>query len=184
MKIAVILWVAYIGYRLGRSDLRVRPALTVLTVLVATILHSLVQRVLPHAGIDLLATAAAWSWWSPGLVAIALLETSGIWIPVLIVHWAVPRTRIATFAYIVGAATLGALAFYRPFDVEIVNGKAIGPTHPDYEVALVLSLVVATVPFAIGFAAERRQRTVGAANTLPPRQHDQNERSDEKPLVN
>ncbi len=184
MKIAVILWVAYIGYRLGRSDLRVRPALTVLTVLVATILQRLVHRVLPHTGIDLLATAVAWSWWSPGLAAIALLETSGIWIPVLIIHWAVPKTRIASFAYIVGAATLGALAFYRPFDVEIVNGNVIGPTHPDYEMALALSLVVAIVPFVIGLAAERRQRTVGAADTLPPRQNDQNDRIDETPLIN
>ena len=61
-----------------------------------------------------------------------------------------------------GAATLGALAHYQPFDVVIMNGEVIGPTHPAYEVALVAALVFAAVPFAIGWVAERRARTVGA----------------------
>jgi hypothetical protein len=162
MKIAGILVVVYVGYRLGRSDLRVHPGTTALTVLVAAFLHALVRLALPHDGIERIAAAVAWSWWSPVLVGVALLETSGLWIPVLLIRWTALRTRIAASAYIMGAATLGALTHYYPFDVEIWNGEVIGPTHPSYEVALVASLVFATVPFVIGWVAERRGRTINA----------------------
>jgi hypothetical protein len=80
MKIAGALFVAYIGYLLGRSDLRVRPALTAVTVLAAATLHVFVRLALPHEEIEQIATAAAWSS-PPALVALALLETAGIWTP-------------------------------------------------------------------------------------------------------
>ena len=92
---------------------------------------------------------------SPVLVAVALKRKA-------IIQWTTLRTRIAAVAYIMGAATLGALAHYQPFDVVIMNGEVIGPTHPAYEVALVAAPVFAAVPFAIGWVAERRARTVGA----------------------
>ena len=68
------------------------------------------------------------------------------------------RTRTTAAAYVVGAATLGALAYYQPFDVVVVNGEMIGPKHPAYEVALVLSTVFAAVPFAVGVAIRVRRR--------------------------
>jgi hypothetical protein len=165
MKIAGALFVAYIGYVLGRSDLRVRPALTAVTVLAAAALHVLVRLALPHEEIEQIATAAAWSS-PPALVTIALLETAGIWTPVLAIHWTVLRTRIAAAAYIMGAAVLGALAYYRPFDVVIVNGRRV-PPHPDYELALVLALMFAAIPFTIGLLIKRRQRRMVPMRTLP-----------------
>ena len=162
MKIAGILFVVYVGYRLGRSDLRVHPGATALTVLLAALLHALVRLALPHDGIERIAAAVAWSWWSPVLVGVALVETSGLWIPVLLIRWTALQTRIAASAYIMGAATLGTLAHYQPFEVEIWNGEVIGPTHPAYEVALIATLVIATVPFIIGWVVARRGRTIGA----------------------
>jgi hypothetical protein len=165
MKIASLLFVTYIGYVLGRSDLRVRPALTAVTVLTAATLHVLVQEALPHEELEEIATAAAWSWPLP-LVAIVLLETAGIWIPVLVVHWTVLRTRIAASAFIMGAATLGALAYYQPFDAVIVNGSRI-PNHPEYGPAFVLGLMLAAIPFAIGLRMKLRQKRFVATATLP-----------------
>jgi hypothetical protein len=160
MKIASLLFVTYIGYVLGRFDLRVRPALTAVTVLAAATLHVLVQGALPHEELEEIASVAARSW-PPGLVAIVLLETAGIWIPVLVVHWTVIRTRIAVSAFIMGAAVLGALAYYQPFDVVTVNGSRV-PNHPEYAPAFVFALMVAAIPFAIGLRMTRRQqRTLG-----------------------
>jgi hypothetical protein len=158
MNIASILFLAYVGYLLGKSDLRVHPALTAVTVVAATILHGWVRLALPHEEIDGIATAIARSW-SPGLVAIALVETAGIWIAILAVPWAVLPTRIAASGYIMGAAIQGALAYYQPFDVVILNGRRV-PNHPEYEAALVLALVFAAVPFAIGLLTKRRQQRV------------------------
>jgi hypothetical protein len=158
MNIASILFLAYVGYLLGKSNLRVHPALTAVTVVAATILHGWVRLALPHEEIDGIATAIARSW-SPGLVAIALVETAGIWIAILAVPWAVLPTRIAASGYIMGAAIQGALAYYQPFDVVILNGRRV-PNHPEYEAALVLALVFAAVPFAIGLLTKRRQQRV------------------------
>lgn len=161
MKIASILFVAYVGYVLGNSNLRVHPALTAATLAAAGILHGLVRLALPHDGIDRMATAVAWSW-SPGLVAIALVETAGIWMPTLAVPWAARPTRIAASGYIIGAATLGALVYYQPFDVVIVNGTRV-PDHPEYVATLLLALMFAAVPFAIGLWAKRRRQRIAPA---------------------
>jgi hypothetical protein len=90
------------------------------------------------------------------------LETVGIWLPVLLVSWGAIRTRITAAAYVVAAGTLGALAYYQPFDVVIVNGEVLGPRHPQYVLALMFSLVIAAVPFAGGIAVRRRRETRAA----------------------
>ena len=157
VEIAIVLFVAYVGYALGKSDLRIDPALTAVTVVVAVILHGIWQLALPHEGIDGIARAVVRSPQSPTLVTVAIVETAGIWIPVLIIHWAALRTRIWAAAYIIGAATVGAFADYAPsFDA---------PRHPEYASWLGLALVGAMVPFAIGCIAKRRQRTVASQET-------------------
>jgi hypothetical protein len=157
VEIAIVLFVAYVGYALGKSDLRIHPALTAVTVVVAVILHGIWQLALPHEGIEGIARTIARSPQSPSLVTVAVVETAGIWIPVLVIHWAALRTRIWAAAYIIGAATVGAFASYAPsFDA---------PHHPQYEIWLALALIVATVPFAIGRIARRRQRTVASQDT-------------------
>lgn len=159
VEIATVLFMAYVGYALGKSDLRIHPAFTAVTVAVAVILHGIWQLALPHEGIDGIARMVARSPQSPTLVAVAVVETAGIWIPVLVIRWAPLRTRIWTAAYIIGAATVGAFDYYGPsFDPPL-------EPHPGYEVWLVLALVVATLPFAIGCIAKRRQRTVASQET-------------------
>jgi hypothetical protein len=39
-----------------------------------------------------------------------------------------------------------------------LNGQVLGPTHPEYELALIFGIVFAIVPFTVGFIAKRRQR--------------------------
>lgn len=116
---------------------------------------------LPHEDIERIATAVAWSW-SPGLLVIALVETAGIWMPILAIPWAVLPTRIAASGYVMGAATLGALVHYQPFDKVIVNGERV-PNHPEYLVMLVFAVMFAAVPFAIGRLVKRRRQRVVAA---------------------
>jgi len=109
VEFASALFVAYVGYALGRSDLRIHPALTAVTVVVGVILHGIWQLALPRAqGTDWIAMTIARSPGALALVTVAVLETAGIWIPVLLVHWAAPRTRIWAAAYIMGAATVAA----------------------------------------------------------------------------
>ena len=73
---------------------------------------------------------------------------------------AVLPTRIAASGYIMGAAIQGALAYYQPFDTVIVNGRRV-PNHPDDAAMLVLALVFAAVPFAIGLLSKCRQQRMG-----------------------
>jgi hypothetical protein len=166
MKILVTLFVGYIGYRLGRTDLRLRPAQTALTIFVAAVLHLLVQRALPHETIERFASAAAVSW-KLALLPIALLETAGIWIAVLAIPWAARETRIAASFYIMSAATLEILVFHQPFDVHPVNGVPVGPTHPDYLMGLVFSLVNAIIPFGVAVRTKRKQRRLRPATDAP-----------------
>jgi hypothetical protein len=160
-ELCVIVFVAYVGYALGKSDLRIRPALMAVTVVVAVILQGSWRLVLPHEGIDSVARAVALSPQSPTLVTVALVETAGIWIPVVIIAWATLRTRIWAAAYLIGAAAIGASAYYGP------SFEARLEPHPAYELWLVLSLVFATIPLAMGCIAKRGQRTVASPGHSP-----------------
>jgi hypothetical protein len=155
MKPLGILFVAWIGYLLGKSDWRVRPKLAFAAILLAGVLHTMVRVALPHEAIEQFASSAPSS---VLLVLVATLETAGIWLAILLVPWGVIRTRTAAAAYVVAAATLGALAYYQPFDVVVLNGEVRGPKHPEYELALIFSIVFAVVPFAGGMAMRLRRR--------------------------
>ena len=149
--IAVILFVAYVGYALGKSDLRIRPVLTAVTVVVAVMLQGVWQLALPYEEIDLIARAVAHSPQSPTLATVALVESAGVWISVLLIRWAALRTRVWAAAYFIGAGTFGALAHYEGL-------HAPRELHPEYELWFVLALVFAAVPFAIGCLARRKSR--------------------------
>jgi hypothetical protein len=161
MKPLSILFVASIAYGLGKSDWRVRPRLALATVLLAGVLHGVLRVGLPHEAIERFASSASLSIL---LMLVAALETAGIWLPVLLVPWGETRTRAAAAAYVIAAATLGALVYYQPFEIIIVNGEALGPTHPQYGLALIFSLVIAAVPFACGIAIRLRQGKHGQRN--------------------
>jgi uncharacterized YccA/Bax inhibitor family protein len=139
---------------LGKSDWRVRPKLAFAAVLLASVLHAMIRLALPHEAIEQFASSAPSS---VLLVLVATLETAGIWLAILLVPWGVIRTRTTAAAYVVVAATLGALAYYQPFDVVVLNGEVRGPKHPEYELALIFSLVLAAVPFAGGLAMRLRR---------------------------
>jgi hypothetical protein len=154
LSVAHALFVGYIGYALGKSNLRIHRTLAAVTVVVAVILHGTWQLTLPHERIDAIARAVAWPPLVPTLVTIALVETAGIWAPVVLVHWAAARTRIWAAAYIVAAASFGTVAHYGPsFDPP-------QQPHPEYAMWLVRAFVLAAVPFAIGSFAKRRRTTI------------------------
>ena len=156
---AYVLFVAYVGYALGKSDLRIRPALMAVTVVVAVILHGMWRLALPCEGIDWIARAVARPPHFPTLAAVAFVETAGISTPVVLIHWVAMRTRVWATAYIVGAGAVGALAYYAP------SFEPPQEPHAEHEVWLVWALVFATVPFAIGRIAKRKQGTVASQET-------------------
>jgi len=151
MKILTLLFVAWSGYRLGKSDFRIRPIPTIATVVLAVVLHGVVRLTLPHEAIERFADQFAWSAWSIVLVGVALLETVGAWSAVLLLPWAPIQTRMSMAAYLIGGATIGAFVYYQPFD-----GRD-GPGHPEYEAAWLFALVVAIVPFIAGLVVKRRR---------------------------
>jgi hypothetical protein len=91
------------------------------------------------------------------LFPVAGLETLGLWLPVLVIPWGALQTRVAAAAYLIAAGTVGALVYYYPFDGIVMNGQVLGPTHPEYVVALLLSLFFAVIPFACGLVVKRRR---------------------------
>jgi hypothetical protein len=151
MKILILLFVGWSGYRLGKSDFRIRPIPTIATVVLVVILHGVVRLTLPHEAIERFADQYAWSALSVVLVGVALLETVGAWATVLLIPWAPIQTRMSMAAYLMGGATIGAFAYYQPFD-----GRD-GPGHPEYEAAWLFAIVVAIVPFVVGLILKRRK---------------------------
>src|ERR1700680_4142622 len=109
------------GFVIGASRPTVNERVAALTVDAALILHTLMKLALPHVGIEDLAARAGGSL----LVLIALLETVGLWLPVLLLRWSGVRTRAWVAAYLAGAALLAAAAYYFPFDVVLNNGERI-----------------------------------------------------------
>jgi hypothetical protein len=85
------------------------------------------------------------------LVGIALIETAGVWIPVLFVDWTAFATRVWCTLCLVAAAVLSAAVYYFPFDAVIVNDEIVGPKHPEYGLGML-------VPFARSRWRLRRTR--------------------------
>lgn len=153
MKILPLLLIGYSGYLLGKSEVRLRPIPAIATVVLAVILHGVVRLALPHEAIERFADQYAWSAWSIVFLGVALLETVGAWSTVLLIPWASIETRVSMTVYLIGAATLGAFAYYEPFD-----GRD-GPGHPTYEAAWLFAIVIAIVPFVVGLNIKRRKLT-------------------------
>jgi hypothetical protein len=148
---AAILFVAYAGYALGKSDWQIHPMLTPVMVVVAVMLQGVWQLALPYEEIDVIARAVARSPQSPTLATVALVEIAGIWVPVLVIRWVALRTRVWAAAFIVGAGTFGAFAHY----------EGLHPpreARPEYEFWFALALIFAMVPFAIGCIVKRKSR--------------------------
>ena len=82
MKPVSILFVAWTGYLLGKSDWRVRPGLAFAAVLLAGALHATIRLALPHEAIERFVSSAPSS---IVLVYVAALETAGIWLTLLLV---------------------------------------------------------------------------------------------------
>jgi hypothetical protein len=162
VEIVIVLFVSYVGYALGKSDLHINPTLTAVTAMVAVMLHGIWQLVLPDEGFEWVGRAVARPPQSPIMMAIALIETAGIWISVLAIRWAARRARIWAAVSVIGAATVGAFAHYAPsFD-------GAPESDPEYEAWLVRAFVFAAIPFAIGCIAKGRQRTSPVSGPTAP----------------
>ena len=123
----------------------------------AVVLHTSLAIALPHDTIERFAQGHVYDGGSLVLIPIALVETAGLWIPIAVTRWAAVSARAWATLYILGAAVLGATAYYFPFDVEIVNGEVLGPKHPSYEIALTLSLPFGLIGYWLGRLRRRRQ---------------------------
>ena len=146
------------GFGLGRTTVKVNVLVAILTALVAAFIQAGLKPLLPHDAIERLAQRHLYT--ASGqlvLMAIALVETAGLLLPVALLPWTVLSSRAWATLYTLGAAFLAAATYYFPFDVVIINDEVIGPTQPSYELVLAFCL-----PFgAIGFLArwfKRRQR--------------------------
>jgi hypothetical protein len=84
MKLVTVVFIAWLGYRLGTSEWRVRSSFLVLTAALACVFHAVLRIVLPHAAIEAFASETSWSML---LVPVAILETFGVWMPVLVIPW-------------------------------------------------------------------------------------------------
>jgi hypothetical protein len=135
-----------------------------LTALMAAVLHASLKFALPHDSIEGFAQQHVYDGGGAlVLVLIAALETAGLWIPVAVTRWAGFATRSWVTLYMLGAAVLGATAYYFPFDTRIINGEIMGPKHPSYELDLILSLPFGVVGYWLGRLSRKRHAAIRTA---------------------
>ena len=118
------------GFGLSLTKLRINLRTAIVTGLLAAIAQASLKLALPHDSIEEFAQAHMYT--VPGqivLMVLALLETAGLVIPVALMPWTNPSSRAWAALYVLGGALVAAATHYFPFDVEMVNGKVIGPRH-------------------------------------------------------
>ena len=153
------------GFGLGRREFQIDRRLALLTLVVAAIAHAAVKLTLPHRAIEDYAREAGvydTNGWIV-LSGVALLETSGLWLPAALMRWSDASTRARVTIYIGATAILSAAVFYFPFGVLIVNNEVIGPNHPEFEVGLVFFLPFALAGYILGWLQRRRFKRMGIA---------------------
>jgi hypothetical protein len=118
------------GFGLGRGTFKVHVRRAFLTAFVAAGVQAGLKVALPHAAIDEIAPADAYT--ATGqlrLTGLAMIETAGLLLPVAFMPWTSPSSRALATWYVLGAAFLAVATHYVPFDVVIMNGEVIGPKH-------------------------------------------------------
>jgi hypothetical protein len=141
------------GFALGRSAGKIDKRTGILAVIVAAVLHATITSTLSHTSIEprLISNSVA-----ALITSIALVETCGLWLPAALVPWSDVRTRAWLVAYLIGAAVLGEVIFYFPFDGENFNGIEMRPAHPG-ALSLLFCLVLAAPAFLLGRLTRRHQ---------------------------
>jgi hypothetical protein len=153
LKLLVILCVPGAGLLLSRSRLQINKPLMLLTVAGAALLHAVVRDLLNHQAIERYATDDLNS---ASMAITSLAETIGLWLPLFVLPWADLLARSAVTLSVIAGAFWAAGAFYMPFDVVIINGEIVGPTHPVYEIGVLLAFVCSAVVFATAKWIESR----------------------------
>jgi len=146
------------GFGLGRATFKVHVRMAILTAFLAAVVQASLKIALPHGAIEQFAQSQLYS--ASGqfvLMALAIIETTGLLFPVALMPWAGASTRAWATLYVLGAAVLAAATYYFPFDVVIVNGEVIGPKHAPYELGLVFCLPFGALGYLVGYL-KRRQR--------------------------
>ena len=135
------------GYQLRAARAKLDADVAAATVFAALVCHVMLQLLLPHSAIDAMAVRRTLD----VLILAGLVETAGLWLPVLVLRWTGLRARIWSAVWIAAVGIEATALFYFPFDAVILNGELLGPPHPDYEE----SLLVGLLPGATGWLAHR-----------------------------
>ena len=149
----------------GLSSRQIKPSGSTqlaLTTRVWLCLQIVLEACLLHEALERFASDVAWSASSIALVGVALIETVGMWAPVLAIPWASIGARLAVSGCFVGASIIAAETYYHPFDVVIINDKKVGPTHPEDEAAWGFAIVIAIVPLIVGLVTAAKARHLAA----------------------
>jgi hypothetical protein len=150
LKALALAMVIGAGFAIGRAAGKIDKRMAALAVVVAAVLHTVILAAVSHTSIEqrLLGNSMAVL-----IVSIAVLKTCGLWLPAALVPWSDLRTRAWIAAYLIGAAVMGEVTFYFPFDVESFEQR---PEHPG-SWALLFSLVLAVPGFYFGRITRRPQ---------------------------
>jgi hypothetical protein len=160
LKLIGLIGTVAAGFGLGRAPFKVRVRIAVPTALLAAVVQTSLKIALPHDAIDKIAQSQLNGAWGQIIMfALAMIETAGVLLPVVLMPWAGVTTRTWATVYVLGAAVLAAATYYFPFDVVIVNGQVVGPKRPPYELGLLLCLPFAAVGYLVGYLRSRGHRT-------------------------
>ena len=165
LKLIGLLATVAAGFGLGRATFTIRVRMAILTAVLAAAAQASLQIALPHAEIERIAQAQLYA--APGqivLFALAVIETIGLLLPVVVMPWAGVPPRLCATVYVLGASLVAAATYYFPFDVVILNGEVIGPKHPPYEVSLVFCAPFAAVGYVIGRVFKKRNQNEASAS--------------------
>lgn len=149
------------GWALGRGRPAVNIAFLVLTVFGAISAHSTIQWAFLDGRLDTVLGDPREDGLAPIAILVAAGEACGLWAPFLLIPWAKFGARAALAFYALAASVLAALAFYFPFDVEILQSEwLMPPDGPPYLFAAVACLPLAAVGFLIGWLGSSRETKI------------------------
>jgi hypothetical protein len=149
------------GWALGRARPAINIAFLVLAVFGAISAHSTIQWAFLDGRLDTVLGDPREDGFAHIAILVAAGEASGLWVTFLLIPWARFGARIPLAFYALAASALAALAFYFPFDAEMLNSEwLMPPDGPPYLLAAVACLPIAAVGFLIGWLGSSRETRI------------------------
>ena len=150
MLIASLVVIGVAGWGMARARPKIELVMLVFAMFGAVSVHSAIQYAFVDARMDSVFGDPRTGGMAALLIPIAIAETTGLWLPFILIGWAQMSVRLWMAVYVIGTAMLAAVYYDVPFDPIIRSKSLISGFGPPYLLTVLIGIPLAAIGYAFG----------------------------------